>query len=57
MKVLAISILVVLSLFTLYQGYTLVKKIQEKRKCKGAELSNSSSTNIDTENKNEEEAQ
>ena len=45
MSVLAIVILIVLSLFTLYQGYTLVRKIISK-KCKGAYDDDTNSTQI-----------
>lgn len=54
MKALAIIILIVLVLFTIYQGYLLVKKIQLKKKCKGNSNSDSTSNQIDKENSNKE---
>lgn len=55
MSVLAIVILVVLSLFTIYQGYTLVRKIILKKKCKGINNDTTSTENVDEVNSIKEE--
>lgn len=54
MKALAVILTIVLVLFTVYQGYLLVKKIQLKKKCKGNSNSDSTSNQIDKENSNKE---
>ena len=57
MKAFAIIFLVLLASFTIYQGYSLVKKIIEKKKCKGNQNLNSTSTENDIENKTKEESE
>ena len=55
MKFIAILIIVLLLAFTIWQGYSLVKKIIERKKCKGTEISQADSTQVETEIKEKEE--
>ena len=55
MKVVAILIIILLLAFTIWQGYSLVKKLIERKKCKGTEISQADSTQEESEINNEEE--